>query len=169
MPSAPPSPACAPCPSPAPLRPVARSSCPAPHHPLVNFPSWPRQGELGPQRGSAALGSSAKNVEEATGTWPKMGHDGGLHPEGGQLSHPGAGHTTEAAEQPRPPRLSAPLKKVSSFRKCKWSSRCWTTTSWERTKPSARSSRAATPPARSCGTGPTCWPTPGGPSPSGTR
>lgn len=72
------------------------------------------------------------------GTLPQNGPQQGSalgDPWGALLSHPGAGDSMEAMEQSWPLHLSAPLKKVSSFRKCKWSSRCWTMTSWGRMKP----------------------------------
>uniref|UniRef100_A0A8B9YV21 Synaptotagmin n=1 Tax=Bos mutus grunniens TaxID=30521 RepID=A0A8B9YV21_BOSMU len=61
------------------------------------------------------------------------------------------------------------LPPPSPRRRCRWWSPCWTTTSWARTRPSGRSSWAAARRARSCDTGLTCWPTPAGPSRSGTR
>lgn len=57
---------------------------------------------------------------------------------------------------------------VSSFRKCKWWSLCWTMTRLARTMPSAKSLWATTAPGLNCDIGQICWPTPGDPLPNGT-
>ena len=83
----------------------------SPQHPLVTLPRWSHQDELGPHRGSAALGSSGKELKEAMGmegTLPQNGPWRGSalgDPCGTLPSHPRAGDSVEAVEQSRPLRL----------------------------------------------------------------